>query len=354
MRRIALFLAGIIALFGAIGPAGPTHAGRSAQPARHGLGLKPERLTHFLRAPFAAGQFATSIDLSQWDEPIGDQGQVGSCVSWAEGYYYMDWLLAHDAGITIHDGMAPMWTYSQITHDPNAGSTLAQPFQIIASTGDVPADLYSRGLQGAYYDYLDSPGSADFSIAPAYTITGFSDILDPTGTTTSEQAIKGWLDSGRPVIIGIKVYDTWENYRGVGYMPPGGLAYYGNHAVMADGYDAQGISGPNQWGFAWGDHGRFHLSWDFVNSTDLFEAMVAFLGNRPAPPTPTPLPFVPTATPSATAAPSPTSTATFIVPTPTFTATPHITPTPRPTRTPIPPHKRKRHDRYPCHLRGSC
>jgi cell division septation protein DedD len=366
MRRIALAFVALLALFGAIGPAAPSIAGKSVNqhvnPQRHGLGLIRPSMAQ-ARAEIAAARFSPenaivrgivgqtslpdSVSLSQWDPGIGDQGYIGSCVSWAEGWYYEQWLLKHDWGQSFPaGGPAPIMVYVQQTHDPNAGSTFEGNFasleQGIATDAQYDSDHsviagHNPYNDPGYYNYLDNPTAADRISGAQYAISGYTPLfINGVGSQDQGATIKAELASGKPVVIGIAVYSEFYWYSGNGYIQPHatGSTFYGNHAIFVDGYDANGISGPNQWGKNWGSAGRFHLSWAFVNSSDLFAAYTAYAS---LPPTPTPT-VVPTATATAnpTATPRPANTSTAVP-----TSTP-VTPTATVTSTPV-PHK---HHRY--------
>jgi hypothetical protein len=103
-RPIAAALLGL-ALVSA-GPLANTAAAASPQTMAHGLGGNitpglPQGLSAAASALVAQNaSLPNSVDLSQWDPPVGDQGQVGSCVSWAVGYYYRYWLRNHALGET--------------------------------------------------------------------------------------------------------------------------------------------------------------------------------------------------------------------------------------------------------------
>ena len=53
--------------------------------------------------------------------PVGNQGSVGSCTSWATGYYERYWLRHHALGDTTL--FAPMYLYAQISRGVDAGSS---------------------------------------------------------------------------------------------------------------------------------------------------------------------------------------------------------------------------------------
>ena len=85
------------------------------------------RTRDLIRGRLRNGNFTTlavapdAYDLSQWAPPVGNQGQVGSCTSWATGYYERYWLRNHALGETTL--FAPMFLYAQISQGVDRGST---------------------------------------------------------------------------------------------------------------------------------------------------------------------------------------------------------------------------------------
>ena len=86
------------------------------------------------------------------------------------------------------------------------------------------------------------------------------------------------LNDNCPFVFGFKVYNSFDNSSNRNYgntstptwkerrKQPRGL-----HAVMAVGYDdtKKRIVAANSWGQEWGDHGYFHLPYDFITDSKL-------------------------------------------------------------------------------------
>lgn len=85
LRSITLALA-IGAAFGANAAPFATKA------SQHGLGALPSKQTVTVR-PMASGASAlpSAVDLTAWASPVGDQGAVSSCVSWAIAHGMPGW-----------------------------------------------------------------------------------------------------------------------------------------------------------------------------------------------------------------------------------------------------------------------
>jgi hypothetical protein len=229
----------------------------------HGLGLALET------GPASAGTLSVptdlpaSADLTPFAVPPGDQGQVNSCAAWATDYSAMGYYM-NKQGLS-GGPLAPMYTYSQVTHGQNVGTTLASHMDIAQAQGvDTQAD-YTQGN----YNYTQLPSAAQKANAAGYRISGYETLTTAAkpGTTATETAIKSALADGKPVIVALPVYTNFYSVtaadHGLYSAVSGTLEGY--HAVTALGYDATGVRIENQWGAYWGDGGWATLSWSFVN-----------------------------------------------------------------------------------------
>ncbi|HWD05714.1 MAG TPA: hypothetical protein VG674_25030, partial [Amycolatopsis sp.] len=103
----------------------------AVQHQKHGLGLNVAALraaqsrSHVHPTaqpvhPLGAAAAPPSADLTHYANVPGDQGQVGSCVTWATGYTGYG-VLMNEQGIT-GGPMAPMFIYSQIAKGNDQGT----------------------------------------------------------------------------------------------------------------------------------------------------------------------------------------------------------------------------------------
>jgi hypothetical protein len=251
-------------------------AGPLANPA---MAAAPQTMTHGLGGNLTPGlpgglsataahlvqenaTFPDRVDLSQWDPPVGNQGQVGSCVSWAVGYYYRYWLRNRALGDAAT--FAPMYLYSQLAQgNANRGSSFSENFGILLSQGIDHKSDYPQGN----YDYTTQPTSGEVAAAGPYRIT--SDTLLFSGASGANQtAVEASFAAGHPALLTIPVYDNFyyaDATHAFVDVPTAGMTNYGNHGVFAAKYDAAGVWIENQWGTSWGNQGWAELSWAFVN-----------------------------------------------------------------------------------------
>lgn len=213
-----------------------------------------------------AADLPTSVDLSQWAMPVGDQGQVGSCVPWAINYNMMGWY-ANKAGEPFAG--APMYVYSQIhanSSSDGGGSYPSAAYNVATAQGvDTQAD-YTQGN----YDFTDLPTDGERANAAGYKMTAYSIVYNtyPNGPgAAGDDAIRSQIAAGHPVAITVPVYAAWDALNSSDWTLDandinGG--YRGTHEVVIFGYDAQGVRIENQWGTGWGQAGWANLDWNFI------------------------------------------------------------------------------------------
>jgi len=234
--------------------------------------------------PMAPGAPAVpqSVDLTPWAVPVGNQGAVGSCVSWAIAHGMLGWYL-NKAGTP--KSFAPMYLYSQINalgaYGLDGGSYATDAMKVVLSQGN---DLRSNYWQGDY-DWVTQPTDAERTNAKLFKYEGLkSSVLfarhpNGGGTLDNVNAIKQALAKGQPVAIAFAVRDGF--YR-MSYQSPidndTTSMSAGYHEVLALGYNDQGLLIQNSWGTGWGLSGYGRLSWNKVQQ-DVYEAVVADGGN---------------------------------------------------------------------------
>lgn len=204
----------------------------------------------------------TSVDLSAWAPPVGNQGQVGSCTSWATGYYDRYWLRNHALGETTT--FAPMYLYSQIAHGVDTGSSFQSNFNILDGQGISPQSVYTQGN----YDYTTQPTGAEVAAAGPYKASSYS-MLYSGASSNSQSVLEAALAAGQPVMVGIPVYPEFDYVNSSnGWLvgtPTAGESSRGNHALFSPKYDANGLWIENSWGTGWGNAGWAELSWAFID-----------------------------------------------------------------------------------------
>lgn len=206
----------------------------------------------------------TSIDLTSKFPPIGNQGQLGTCVAWAIGYNnktYLDGVarnLSPSQLQSFSNQYSPTDLFFSI--DPskrscNNGTNFEDAFNVLISRGvntlaNVPYDEVCRS---------NSPGSV--ATASANRIKNFRRIQG------SVNEIKEYLAQGIPVVIGAMVNREFQQLRGNEVL--NNLNYTGNeggHAMVIAGYDdsKSAFCIVNSWGTSWGDYGFLWVGYNFL------------------------------------------------------------------------------------------
>ncbi len=147
------------------------------------------------------------------------------------------------------------------------GTTLAAAASALAEVGQPFEQVwpYDDGRDELAADYGPPDGAID--------VAG-DQRLDGSGPVqATSQTIRAWLDAGRAIVLGVRLYGTWFNPAPSGRiaMPPAGAVQLGAHAVFVVGYeDGIGAGGGwvivrNSWGTDWGDDGYGLLPYAYVD-----------------------------------------------------------------------------------------
>lgn len=228
----------------------------------------------------------SKVDLTESFPPIGNQGEYGTCVSWATGYYLKSYLEAKDQGWQPTSGnrqFSPKFLYWMLNENEKngcKGSSFEANLDILQNTGITT-------LNTVPYEDLGEDCSVDrnslprdwFSEADNYLIENYRKI-DHTNTNL----IKDYLADGRPVVFGAVLgqkFITWDEGASVlteDRQDVNGI--HARHAMILAGYDDnKGPGGAflvvNSWGEEFGDNGMIWVDYDFFTSDFTFAAFVA-------------------------------------------------------------------------------
>ena len=211
------------------------------------------------------------VDLREYMPPIGNQGQYGTCTSWATGYYTRTMVHARENDLSTSDlesesnQFSPLDIYLSISHGSDCGgSAIASAFAKMQTRGiakmvDIPyvnlGDC-SQSSSASYSEY--NPGKIDhYRRLDNITVDEF----------------KSQLSLGRPIAIGAKLGPGFFSYKsGVfqndDYSEWDAAGKHAGHAMCVVGYDDdKGPNGAfliaNSWSKSWGDDGFVWVDYDF-------------------------------------------------------------------------------------------
>lgn len=222
------------------------------------------------------GELPASVDLSDGAPVAGQQGQTGSCATWATGYSLMGWW-ANRIGLQGAP-FAPMFLYSaQVRGDCNQGTSLPANFDLLANWGIPSASSYEP--MQSNLDCATQPDQRSVNDAAAHRVLSYESV----DLSNKSASIAQWLAAGFPVAIAMQCYNAIENVSADSFLidrPQPGERSAGGHGVTAFGYDENGIWFMNSWGKEWGANGWAQISWDFVDGShdgvdNINDAMVA-------------------------------------------------------------------------------
>ncbi|MER7279854.1 IPT/TIG domain-containing protein [Dactylosporangium sp. NPDC000244] len=196
--------------------------------------------------------------------PVGDQGQISSCVAWTIAHSIMGYYANRDGGTGAP--YAPLYLYMRsVTKGgaPNAGLNPDKALQEAATYGVDTQDDYVQGV----YGYQTAPTAAEIANAANYKLSGWNALWvgDKQGDK-AKTAIKTAIAAGSPVAIGMPVFKDFMYLRGNSLYNTLTGTSLGGHMITAYAYDADGVWIRNQWGTSWGASGDAHLSWSFVTT----------------------------------------------------------------------------------------
>jgi len=206
----------------------------------------------------------TSFDLSEKMPEVMDQGQLGSCTSWAVGYYLNGYLQSMENGWLNYSGskFSPSFLYNYIkNYQPTTGGT---------SFGDNFNVLLNQG--GSRWGYM--PYTTDSTVKPSIAALTDANLfkIDEYGLISvvpnDIDSFKNYLTTQEiPICIAIQVkpdFDSLNSNNQVYDDYSGNLRGY--HAITIVGFDdsKNAFKIINSWGKEWGLSGYGWLSYDYI------------------------------------------------------------------------------------------
>ncbi len=203
----------------------------------HGTGLSPptsSEWTDIAKDAYVVDRItgqtpSAAVDqtASSWFPPIGDQGQQGSCASFAVGYYAKTFQEAkeHSWNLTnarwiggSNDGnisadyqsevMSPAFIYNLVNNGTDGGSDFETPIRLVNNVG-----ICSWQKMPYYWqDHLRWPSENAWAEAPLYRSNntfGYQYLY--VNSTQGVTSLKNWLTADNLAIIGVDAYDNLLN-----------------------------------------------------------------------------------------------------------------------------------------------
>jgi hypothetical protein len=276
---------GVLALAGTA-PAHATDDVSSSQVlASHGLGARPPKKHVAPKVSMRAMDAPpASFDLRAWAMTPGNQGAVGSCVTWAIDYGMLGWYYKYTGRGTV--AFQPMYTYSQINGGGDNGSWPTDALDVAQTQGSDTQAHYSH----SNFDWYDQPNASEHANAAKYKIAGYETLFAGAGDPANADLLKNAISNYQPVAIIIPVRHGFDYLTS----DPDDVdtdyssSIRGYHEVLAIAYDEAGLIIENSWTTGWANGGFGRMSWDVVNHDVMEGDVITALADPVAPSVSTP------------------------------------------------------------------
>jgi C1A family cysteine protease len=258
----------------------------------------PQKVPTAVNFGFADPSLPSSVDLTPYLPPVGDQGQTGTCVAWACGYYSK----------TASEAIIRNLNSNDLTFSSNQ---LSPKYLFYA----IPDNLKGGNCDGTDFvhalDVLQQRGVATMATTPFTNLGNCSQgYLDPSWNTDAANhkikyyrkidftlaSVKQQLANKNPVVIGIAVTDIFNNWRGNDILRANGGTVRSYHALTVVGYDdnRSAFRVVNSWTTRWGDGGYIWVDYNLFFSNFVYNQNVYIMasdeGNINPGPNPNPNP----------------------------------------------------------------
>jgi len=182
-------------------------------------------------------------DMRPFLPPVRDQGHRGTCVAFAVTAAHE---LARSGGIAVSEDLseeALFWGCKLTDGNWRSGTSFSSAATALGATGQPLEDVWPynpRRAAGIRYDPPCTP-------TPDWHKSGLE------RTSPELTSVRGQIDAGRPVVLGLTVFDTLFIPTPAGRIdaPATGSPGRGRHAVLAVGHGADALLIRNSWGSTW-------------------------------------------------------------------------------------------------------
>lgn len=215
------------------------------------------------------------VDLRLSCSPIVDQGELGSCTANAIASGLREyWENLSGKQFILLSRLWLYWQerYLEGTVNEDSGAYIRDGMKVLQKMGCAPEADWPYDIS----KFKQKPPTKATINALKFKITEYHRVANLT-------ALKTALAEGYPIVIGIKIYESFESDQvaqtGIVPLPKRGEQFLGGHAVLAVGYkDDAKLKGQgvvicrNSWGKSWGDKGYFYLPYSYFSNyaTDMW------------------------------------------------------------------------------------
>lgn len=221
------------------------------------------------------------VDLRRGCSPVGNQGNFGSCTSFATVKGLEEFLLKKEGR---YKPQAPAYIWYQSRRQTGGkGQDTGVPTEfavkMLDAYGSLPEEEFpylaasKQKDDAARNSFLTrQPSSQQVSMAKKNRIVKGFEIA------TKLSKVRRALADGMPVVVAMRVFDSIGKTGSSGMlpMPTAKDKAVGGHAVLAVGYDnaKQVLIIRNSWGSDWADGGYFYMPYQYVKQGHVRLAVV--------------------------------------------------------------------------------
>ncbi|SKB81705.1 Papain family cysteine protease [Salegentibacter holothuriorum] len=210
-----------------------------------------------------------TFDLSKFLPPVGNQGDLGSCTSWATSYYMKSFQEKIESGLPYSEAtiFSPSYTYNQLTSNDCGGTSIQETLALIEEQGVAALELFP-------YTENECTTQPNETITEAAEEARIADYKALSGENMVAE-MKTLLTQQQPIIIGAVLSPEF------GKTDSFGLTAYREHnvnyedvtchAMLVVGFNDEfnAFKLVNSWGESWGDNGFVWIDYQaFENVAD--------------------------------------------------------------------------------------
>lgn len=236
---------------------------------------------------------STDSATSKYLPPVGDQGEIQSCVAWATTYYQFTYEVNKLRGIsTGTDGSniySPAFVYNYVNGGTNSQIMPYQAYDILRQHGAMKLADFPHDNNNYSYEW---PNDEKKMIeALNYRATNASIELDPKSksaptSSTEFEIVKSMIANEHIAVVSMKINECKYGKTSDGELcvVRGNKVSSGSHAMAVVGYDdnikitagGETLTGAfkliNSFGTDWGNNGFIWVAYDALNPTSVHES----------------------------------------------------------------------------------
>lgn len=172
-------------------------------------------------AGYESAQIASSVDLStsSYFPPIGNQGSLGSCVSWASTYYQFTYEAnkLNNITTTSENAYSPAWMFNMLNGGENKGSTVTRAYDVLTYHGALKMSDSPYNYSNFNYAWSNNTQALVDALRTRVTSSGTISIATSTDKITYSSdsqlnTLKKLLCAGKIVTVSVSAEAGLSNW----------------------------------------------------------------------------------------------------------------------------------------------